>query len=105
MLDLQRLGWLSLCGMQSPNALERLAHDGCLGRIWKALFDMPLRNGGKTLLESGDGQGGGVIGEVTGDAVSRRRQKPAPFLLEMANRRSVAAARIFASRCVNVYFK
>ncbi|MNG16424.1 hypothetical protein D3C84_1003390 [compost metagenome] len=77
--------------MQGADALQHLAHQGRLGRIGKALTDMPLGQSRQAQLQGAAGQGAGVIDQVAHDGVAGRRQKATPAHLEVLDGLLVAA--------------
>jgi len=96
--ELHGLRPLLACGMQCDDTSENLAHMWCLRRIRKTLRLMPLRERRKPRAQGIDRQGFCVIGKVPRNHVSDRRQKAAPFNLEMPKRRLLTASGVFA-RC------
>ena len=84
-----------LGGMQRTDTLDLLAHGGRFGGIGEALRNVPLGEGGQTLLQRADGVLVRVLGEVAHDAIARRGEKTTPSHFEMFHRRTVAAPGIF----------
>ena len=62
----------------------------------KTVLRMPARQRRQTLTQGGDRKRLCVIGQVAGNHFFARRQEPTPALLEMPQRRAVAALRVFA---------
>ncbi|MNH07132.1 hypothetical protein D3C79_665170 [compost metagenome] len=85
MLYQQRRCLLRFARVERADALQQLAHHRRLGRVGKALADMPLPERCQALLEGADRVGLGVVGEVAGDAVCCRRQKASPAHFEVLN--------------------
>ncbi|MNJ42133.1 hypothetical protein D3C77_370870 [compost metagenome] len=95
-LNLQRCRLPRFGRMQGANAFEDLTYDRRLGRVGKALADMPLAKRGQTLLQGADRVGIGVISQVAGDTVGGGREKAAPAHFEVMYRCLIAAPGIVA---------
>ncbi|MCY1440028.1 hypothetical protein D9M71_562850 [compost metagenome] len=90
--QLQRFGLLFRLRVEGADAFQHLAHQGTLGRIRKALSDVPLRERGQTQLQRIGGQRAGMVDQVAHDGVAGRGQETAPAHFEMLDRLLVAAS-------------
>lgn len=91
---MQRVNWLRLPlqpGVQGLDAAEHLPHVRCLGRIGKALTQVPLGQSGEIRAQGRAGQGLDVIRQVTGNRLTGRGQEAIPGFLEMRERLLIAA--------------
>ncbi|MCY1430282.1 hypothetical protein D9M71_462260 [compost metagenome] len=96
--QLQRLRLPLQPGMQGLDAAEHLAHVRRLGRIGKALIQVPLGQRGEVRPQGRAGQGLGVIRQITGNRLTAGGQEATPGVLEMGERLLIAALGAFAPR-------
>ncbi|MCY1563068.1 hypothetical protein D9M68_1005510 [compost metagenome] len=92
---MQRCRLLDLDRVQGADAFEDLAHHGRLGRVGKALTDMPLGQSSEALFERVEAKAVGVVNQVADDAVAGGWQKTAPAHLEVFNGGLVTAPGVF----------
>lgn len=71
---------------------------GGLGRVWKPLVLVPLRDGGETPTQRIQGKLTNVLGQVAGELLCGGGQYPAPANLEVLDGRPITASGVVPGR-------